>query len=155
MFRIRPLRLANFRGVLEQLAEEEAHNGESGIGRVSSDRLAGCWRTPPLFPFQRDDIGPPAERSRRSGGVFHAYEEAAASSARAPRDELPCRKSDEEQVAEELCLTQGLTPAELRRRRRDFAIRHHPDCVPEPFRERATRRMSIANALVDGALRRP
>lgn len=32
MFRIRPLRLTSFRAVLEQLAEEAAHCGDSGIG---------------------------------------------------------------------------------------------------------------------------
>jgi curved DNA-binding protein CbpA len=61
--------------------------------------------------------------------------------------------SEEDEVARALLISRSMTPAELSRRRREFARSHHPDRVPEPFRAQATRRMSIANALIDGALR--
>lgn len=43
---------------------------------------------------------------------------------------------------------------ELNRLRRRFAAANHPDAVPVPLRERAQRRMALANALFDGARRR-
>jgi hypothetical protein len=55
-------------------------------------------------------------------------------------------------VADELQLTADLTLEDLHRIRREFALANHPDRVAPPMRERATRRMTIANALIDEAL---
>lgn len=55
-------------------------------------------------------------------------------------------------IAAELTLS-GSDPAALVQARRDFAFRNHPDRVAPPLRERAARRMQIANALIDEALR--
>ena len=44
-------------------------------------------------------------------------------------------------------------PEELDRARRAFAMRYHPDRVPEEHRERAVLRMQIANMLIDKAKR--
>jgi len=54
----------------------------------------------------------------------------------------------------ELHLTPNLTPADLKSIRRRFAKKHHPDRVTPEIREQATRRMTIANSLIDEALRR-
>jgi hypothetical protein len=56
-------------------------------------------------------------------------------------------------VAEELGLRPGLTPRELNASRRAFALANHPDRVLSPQRDEATRRMAIANILIDRALR--
>jgi hypothetical protein len=56
-------------------------------------------------------------------------------------------------VAEELGLRPGLTPWELGRVRRNFALSNHPDRVLPAHRDQATRRMAIANILIDRALR--
>jgi len=56
-------------------------------------------------------------------------------------------------VAEELGLRPGLTPRELNASRRAFALANHPDRVPPASRNEATRRMAIANILIDRALR--
>jgi hypothetical protein len=55
-------------------------------------------------------------------------------------------------VADELQLTADLTMDDLHRIRREFALANHPDRVAPPMRERATRRMTIANALIDEAI---
>jgi hypothetical protein len=55
-------------------------------------------------------------------------------------------------VAEELGLRPELTPRELHASRRAFALANHPDRVPPPRRDEATRRMAIANILIDRAL---
>lgn len=61
--------------------------------------------------------------------------------------------SEHDQVVAELHLTPNLTPTDLRLIRRRFAKKHHPDRVTPDVREQATRRMTIANSLIDEALR--
>jgi hypothetical protein len=56
-------------------------------------------------------------------------------------------------VAEELGLRPGLAPRELIALRRAFALANHPDRLPPERRDEATRRMAIANILIDRALR--
>lgn len=57
------------------------------------------------------------------------------------------------EVADQLRLTSDLTSDELNRIRRAFALANHPDRVAPSQRALATRRMTIANALIDAALR--
>ena len=47
----------------------------------------------------------------------------------------------------------GSSLADLDKARRSFALRYHPDRVPEQFRDRAALRMQIANMLIDEAKR--
>lgn len=61
-------------------------------------------------------------------------------------------KSEHEQVVDELHLTPNLTAADLKHLRRKFAKTNHPDRVAPPRRDQATRRMTIANSLIDEAL---
>jgi hypothetical protein len=58
-----------------------------------------------------------------------------------------------EAIAEELGLRPGLSPRELNASRRAFALANHPDRVPTASRDEANRRMTIANILIDRALR--
>lgn len=62
-------------------------------------------------------------------------------------------KTEDEEIAEELGLTADLATAELRRIRRDFAKKNHPDRFEPARRTGAARRMSIANMLIDAQLR--
>ena len=71
-----------------------------------------------------------------------------------PPSPPPPPKSDHDTVMEELHLTSGLTATDLVRLRRRYAKSNHPDMVPSPAREAATRRMTIANCIIDEALRR-
>jgi len=75
-----------------------------------------------------------------------------------PREEAvseppPAPKSEHEQVVDELHLTPSLTATDLKLIRRRFAKANHPDRVAPSIREEATRRMTIANSLIDEALR--
>ena len=56
-------------------------------------------------------------------------------------------------LADELCLSPDLTTEDLKRLRREFAIYNHPDRVTSAERERATRRMTLVNVLIDKALK--
>jgi hypothetical protein len=60
----------------------------------------------------------------------------------------------EAEIAEDLALGSCRTEHDLRERRRLFAFENHPDRVPADYRDQATRRMTIANQLVDAALAR-
>lgn len=62
-------------------------------------------------------------------------------------------KSEHETVVDELHLTPNLTAHDLKHLRRKFAKANHPDRVSAARREQATRRMTIANVLIDEALR--
>lgn len=61
---------------------------------------------------------------------------------------------DPESISKELGIVNKSRPEELDRARRTFAMRYHPDRVPEEFRERAALRMQIANMLIDDAKKR-
>jgi hypothetical protein len=61
--------------------------------------------------------------------------------------------SVEQAVALELQLSDTLEPAELERMRRRFAYRNHPDRVGPTQQARALQRMTVANALIDQALK--
>jgi hypothetical protein len=56
-------------------------------------------------------------------------------------------------VLDELHLTPNLSADDLVKLRREYAKTHHPDLVMPDSREEATRRMTIANVLIDEALR--
>jgi hypothetical protein len=60
----------------------------------------------------------------------------------------------ESEIAEDLGLAQCRSETELKERRRLFAMRNHPDRVADQFRPQATRRMMIANTMIDAALAR-
>lgn len=60
---------------------------------------------------------------------------------------------DPDSISRELGIGPKSKPAELDRARRSFALRYHPDRMPEEMRERAALRMQIANMLIDEAKR--
>jgi hypothetical protein len=71
----------------------------------------------------------------------------------APKPPTWLDRLSEQDVATDLGLASGMTKAEIREKRRAFARISHPDGVAEEFREAATIRMTIANRLVEVALR--
>lgn len=64
------------------------------------------------------------------------------------------KPADPQSIARELALTPRMSPAELTRVRRQFALANHPDRVAATDRDNATRRMMIANMLIDHELQR-
>ena len=76
--------------------------------------------------------------------------------ASAPNAKLPAasaQKSEDEAIAEELGLRADLAIVDLRRIRRDFAKKNHPDRFEPAQRLGAARRMTIANMLIDARLK--
>lgn len=56
------------------------------------------------------------------------------------------------EITSDLALDACRTERDLRERRRLFALENHPDRVVVEYRDQATRRMMIANQLIDAAL---
>jgi hypothetical protein len=59
------------------------------------------------------------------------------------------RAADPRSVANELRITAQMTVSDLNRLRREYALANHPDRVGFADRENATRRMMLANMLID------
>jgi len=143
MFRFKPLRLGNFRSILEMLGADAAGErppaGPAVPPRRPSafetmlDSMPASFETQPYMPIDR---------------LARIYGEA-----RPDAPQPAFRPANDALIAAELGLGSARSRAELRRIRRDFARRNHPDRVPAWLRDEATRRMTIANALIDGALR--
>jgi hypothetical protein len=88
--------------------------------------------------------------------VRSAREKASAGkpAARNPKPEAASpQKSEDETIAEELGLRADLAIVDLRRIRRDFAKKNHPDRFEPAQRLGAARRMTIANMLIDARLK--
>jgi len=88
--------------------------------------------------------------------VRSAREQAPAGKPAAPNPKLPvasAQKSEDETIAEELGLRADLAIVDLRRIRRDFAKKNHPDRFEPAQRLGAARRMTIANMLIDARLK--
>jgi hypothetical protein len=76
--------------------------------------------------------------------------EAAAAPIPSPHISAPC---DPQTIAAELDLSPDLTIRDLERIRRTFALANHPDRLGSAQHGLATQRMTIANMLIDEALR--
>ncbi len=67
---------------------------------------------------------------------------------------LGSKSTDPQAVADELHITPEMSFSDLSRLRRKFALANHPDRADSAARENATRRMMVANMLIDRELRR-
>jgi hypothetical protein len=127
---------ANFNDVLDGLAQS-ASEGPFTVGHA----------TPPLDFSDRHILHSSSEvRSAPLESKLYAEDQPWELSAVVPQ------KSEQQLIADELGLNPSLTARTLRRMRRRFALTNHPDRVPAAEREQATRRMVIANGLIDQAL---
>jgi hypothetical protein len=64
------------------------------------------------------------------------------------------RAADPRSVADELHVTAQMTLSDLNRLRREYALANHPDRAGPVDRENATRRMMVANMLIDREINR-
>jgi hypothetical protein len=60
---------------------------------------------------------------------------------------------EQAEISTELGLSPTLSVSELKQIRRTFAMRNHPDRLDASMRWEATRRMTIANMLIDGLIK--
>ena len=147
MFRMKSLRLGNFRSFLEMLGpDEQDEEDPASASRADAQSQA---RSAPFFGdiFERAAEDRPEPRYVPLDRLARLYGE------QQPEGVQPPWPADDASIAAELRLGSARTGEDLRRIRRSFAMRNHPDRVPAWLRDEATRRMTIANALIDGAMR--
>lgn len=159
MFGARSLRLGNFSAVLEMLGDGSEFEAD-GVSPRAPD---GPWRSSDQVQYAFDnmpDAGsrlPPGWASLRYGeapsGTGSSQTHPGAATEPKSAGPPPRARSDLEIVTEELRLEAARSVADLRRIRRRYAMRNHPDRMPPTLREEASRRMTIANALIDSALK--
>ena len=106
-------------------------------------------------PLAERDISGRRRSRRTTGGASDWHAAMASSKSRMNRRRLSNRRAapseSAEAILEELGLIEHLTEAELARLRRLYMWRNHPDRHRESQRASATRRVAIANMLLDRA----
>jgi hypothetical protein len=147
-----------FQSVLERLkAESETVEEEPPAGRRVSGLNTGL-----AFDVME---GVSAASQRLDQAYFDIEREAPAEAAapepppepeREPEPVMPehLTRISPQEVAAELALSESDTLQTLGEKRRAFAKANHPDSVALPFRDNATKRMKLANLLIDEAMRR-
>lgn len=130
------------------------------VDEVDEDEETPVRRPRIVAPFLADTSLSDDDDERAPGGLGGLYEDfgapAVPEAAPPPSPEPPAwlnRLADQD-VVEDLGLAAGMTKSEIREKRRAFARLNHPDRVAERYRDAATIRMTIANRLVEAALRK-
>ncbi len=148
MFRMKSLRLGNFRSILEMLGSDGHDEDDRQTARASAARP----QPRPQQGFR--DLFDRVSDERRERRYIPLDRLARLYGEDRPETTRPTVwPADDAAIAAELHLASARTGDDLRRIRRSFALRNHPDRVPAWLRDEATRRMTIANALIDRAMR--
>ncbi|PDT15763.1 hypothetical protein CO670_16270 [Rhizobium sp. J15] len=146
-----------FQSVLERLKAEEEPDDEAEA--PAAHRVSGL-----ATGLAFDVMQGVSAASQRIGQAYFdnleldAAAATAAEPARPPEPEpvMPdhLTRTAPAEVAAELAISAADTALTLGEKRRAFARANHPDGVALPFRDNATKRMMLANLLIDEALRR-
>ncbi len=135
------------------LAQNAARGAERPVGRILKN-ISFPW--PANIAALVRSLG---RRPQRAYDEIAAGEEQAAKASRpecdAPAKSGPPKRgnAEDKRIAAELGLRPELRPADLRRIRREFAKKNHPDRFGPARRTNAERRMAIANMLIDELMR--
>jgi hypothetical protein len=152
-----------FQSVLTRLKEEETDEEDAdatggdfrirglGAGFVAPTKEHGTATTEAgidaYFAYLPDEPAEPPEETAP----------ATADAGEQPVGEVPVPahllRLTEAEIAEELAISPQDSEAALGERRRQFAKANHPDLVAPQFRDNATIRMTIANQLIDRAIK--
>jgi hypothetical protein len=147
MFRMKSLRLGNFRSILEMLGPDGHDDDE-----IARSRAAASRREARPMRGYRDGLDRATDERRERRYIPLERLARLYGDSRSETPTPPVWPADDAAIAAELRLASARTGEDLRRLRRSFAMRNHPDRVPAWLREEATRRMTIANALIDRAM---
>jgi hypothetical protein len=137
----------SFSEILDTLCEE------AGVGTGRDDRSGFARR----FRGAASKLHRLADQLREGmtatpgpAGAFDFYQEHLTDRVAARTAPRSC---DPKAIATELRISKAMSRADLVRLRREFARENHPDRVDALEQETATRRMMIANMLIDRALK--
>ena len=137
-----------FETVLDGMDMEEVDEGEEETP-VRRPRVTAHFLADTSFSDRADQ--------RPLGELYEDFGDPLSTEPVAPPSPEPpawLERLSERDVADDLGLAPSMVKAEITEKRRMFARANHPDRVTEEFREAATIRMTIANRLVEAALRR-
>lgn len=154
-----------FQSVLDRLKAEEEESGEEADA-PAAHRIHGL---PSGLAF--DMMEGVSAASQQPGQAYFDNLEFEAPAAEPVAPEIPAVEPEPEpepepvmpehllrtapaDIAAELSITAADTIHSLGEKRRAFAKGNHPDRIALQFRENATRRMTLANLLIDEAVRR-
>lgn len=138
-----------FQSVLERLKAEDGGEAEEPAARRVSGFTTG---------LAFDVMEGVSAASQRVGEAYfdNLGPEQAIEAPPPPEPAMPAHlaRIAPEEIAAELAISSADTQQALNEKRRAFAKANHPDGVAQSFRDNANRRMTIANLLIDEALRR-
>lgn len=149
----------DFAELLDELLAASAEDDDDADGNLSSPslRVDLLDQIERLQPHGRPLFTGPAMDEYRRNAAGHATPPPPGAAQPATPDLQPALDDlfflDPQSISRELGIVENSRPADLDRARRSFAMRYHPDRVPEEMRERAALRMQIANMLIDEAKR--
>jgi hypothetical protein len=141
------MRHPNFSYVLETACRSAGVDLDQGTPDKSASLLRGAASRLHQLTEQILEV---ADRAGLTASLLDSYFE----HQREVPAQKPSKPSDAKSVADELHITARMSSSDLHRLRREFALANHPDRAEQAQREDATRRMMIANMLIDRELRR-
>lgn len=147
-----------FQSVVERLSDEDSDDTTNEESPAVSHRIHGM---PGNYLADSLTIEPQAATRLQEAYLFLMDDAPVEEPATPPPPPDPVRvmpahlvRLSIEEIAEDLGIAPTDDREKLAERRRLFAKLNHPDKVDADFRERATKRMKIANLLIDEAMRR-
>jgi hypothetical protein len=138
MIRLRSYSKPVFDSVLDDLGARSALDEETVGGSFLN---GGIYRNH-SWALTFAESAPSIKSSRPRRRPYHDDEAGAAPA-------YPPLSLDEEQIYLDLGLSPNLSMEDVAALRRQFALRNHPDRVTAEYRDIATRRMMVANAVCD------
>ena len=149
-----------FQSVLTRLDEQQKDEDEEGAAPGAGFRIHGLGSG--FVAPSVDHVGAAAAQA----DAYLAYlpdepadpqEPEGVTGAQEPARENPIPphllRLTQNEIADELAITAQDTETSLNEKRRSFAKRNHPDGVAPEWRDNATVRMTIANLLIDAAMK--
>lgn len=138
-----------FESVLDRLRQEREPEDEDGMPAAQ----------PSLSAFGGGFVGAVFEpASDHRGSLDRGYRDAldGIDAPPPPEPQIPPHllRLTLAEISEDLALAPDDTVQILQDKRRAFARKNHPDGFSEPYRDKANIRMTVANLMVDEALRR-
>lgn len=128
---------------------------DTGTTQCTPERPASATASAEFWKaFLRQDAKPNSSRAtdRKASGSARTMAADGVEGAGTGDDAAPSVEPAD--IARELGLSRFASVRALQRLRREFALKNHPDRLPSTLHARATKRMMIANDLIDSALKR-
>jgi hypothetical protein len=147
------IRAQSFAEILEDVAHESTRdNGVRFSNAAGQDWLASLLKSDSVENEPANDVAAAFFAEQDEAPPFDRFEPEDAVIADPPEPAVEVETVldlDEDRITAELGLRSAKTVAALKKARRLFALRNHPDRFHPSLRDKATARMQLANMLLD------